>query len=108
MTKCSLLQIGATLGIAALFIGIPRLLKSTPASLINLPNKSYWLAPERREETMDRLASSFEALGMAHGTHVGVMLHTDMHYPVTWLALATIGADGPNGAYMHMGETLPW
>jgi NAD(P)-dependent dehydrogenase (short-subunit alcohol dehydrogenase family) len=26
----------------------------------------------------------------------------------TSVALATIGADGPNGAYMHMGETLPW
>lgn len=26
----------------------------------------------------------------------------------TGVALATIGADGPNGAYMHMDETLPW
>jgi NAD(P)-dependent dehydrogenase (short-subunit alcohol dehydrogenase family) len=26
----------------------------------------------------------------------------------TSVALATIGVDGPNGAYMHMGETLPW
>ncbi|HSB35452.1 MAG TPA: hypothetical protein VLH41_01165, partial [Thermoanaerobaculia bacterium] len=53
-------QVGVTLLIAALFIGMPALLKSTPASLINLPNKGYWLAPERREETMERLASSFD------------------------------------------------
>jgi uncharacterized membrane protein len=59
------LQVGVTLGIAALFIGIPRLLKSTPTSLINLPNKGYWLAPDRREETMDRLASSFEVFACA-------------------------------------------
>ena len=59
------LQVGVTLLIAALFIGIPWLLKSTPASLINLPNKSYWLAPERREETMERLASSFEVFACA-------------------------------------------
>ena len=26
----------------------------------------------------------------------------------TSVALATIGADGPNGAFLHMGETLPW
>lgn len=26
----------------------------------------------------------------------------------TSVALATIGEDGPNGAYMHRGETLPW
>src|ERR1700731_139357 len=24
------------------------------------------------------------------------------------VALATLGPDGPNGAYLHMGETLPW
>ena len=26
----------------------------------------------------------------------------------TSVALATLGADGPNGGYLHMGETLPW
>lgn len=26
----------------------------------------------------------------------------------TSVALATIGEDGPNGAYMHMGKVLPW
>jgi NAD(P)-dependent dehydrogenase (short-subunit alcohol dehydrogenase family) len=26
----------------------------------------------------------------------------------TSVSLATIGADGPNGAFLHMGETLPW
>jgi uncharacterized membrane protein len=60
-----LLQVGVTLLVAALFVGIPTLVKSTPAGLINLPNKSYWLAPERREETMDRLASSFEVFASA-------------------------------------------
>jgi len=59
------LQVAVTLGIAALFIVIPRLLKVTPASLINLPNKRYWLAPERREETMDRLASYFDIFASA-------------------------------------------
>jgi uncharacterized membrane protein len=59
------LQFAVTLGIAALFIGIPWLLKFTPASLINLPNKSYWLAPGRREETMDRLASYFDVFASA-------------------------------------------
>ncbi len=60
-----MLQVGVTLLIAALFIGIPAVLKSTPATLINLPNKSFWLAPERREETMERLASSFDVFASA-------------------------------------------
>jgi uncharacterized membrane protein len=60
-----LIQVGVTLLVAALFIGIPSLVRVTPASLINLPNKSYWLAPERREETMEKLASSFEVFACA-------------------------------------------
>ena len=60
-----LIQMGVTLLVAALFVGMPALLKATPTSLINLPNKSYWLAPERREETMERLASSLEVFACA-------------------------------------------
>lgn len=30
----------------------PRLIASRPAEKINLPHKDYWLAPERREDTM--------------------------------------------------------
>ena len=60
-----MLQVGVTLGVAALLVGLPWLLKITPTSLINLPNKSYWLAPERREETMDRLASYFDVFASA-------------------------------------------
>jgi NAD(P)-dependent dehydrogenase (short-subunit alcohol dehydrogenase family) len=26
----------------------------------------------------------------------------------TSVELATLGADGPNGAFLHMGETIPW
>ncbi len=26
----------------------------------------------------------------------------------TSVALATVGADGPNGGFLHLGETLPW
>jgi uncharacterized membrane protein len=31
---------------------VPRIIASMPISLINLPNKEFWLAPERREETL--------------------------------------------------------
>lgn len=36
---------------AALFWALPHLIMVTPPSLINLPNKEYWLAPGRREIT---------------------------------------------------------
>lgn len=54
------LEVAVILLVAALFMAIPSLLRATPVSLINLPNKNYWLAPERREATLDRLASYFD------------------------------------------------
>jgi len=32
--------------------GVPRIIAAVPASVINLPHKEYWLAPERREDTL--------------------------------------------------------
>jgi len=42
--------------LAILFGTLPLFLKRLPDALINLPNREYWLAPERRDETMSRLA----------------------------------------------------
>ena len=36
---------------SALFTIMPKLIFKFPDSMINLPNKCYWLAPERREQT---------------------------------------------------------
>lgn len=43
--------------------GIPRLIAAMPASTINLPNKDFWLNPERREETFAFLRSQIAWLG---------------------------------------------
>ena len=39
-----------------------------------------------------RLANGFTNLGVRHGDHVAAMLPNRMEYPVTWMALARIGA----------------
>jgi len=39
-----------------------------------------------------RAASALERCGVRAGSHVAVMVHTCRHYPVTWLALASLGA----------------
>ncbi len=39
-----------------------------------------------------RTASALTRCGVGPGTHVAVMVHTCRHYPVTWLALASLGA----------------
>lgn len=35
-----------------------------PDSMVNLPDKEYWLAPERRAQTYDRIADSLAWLGV--------------------------------------------
>lgn len=46
--------------VIAEFTILPLLIKSLPESLINLPNKDYWLAAERREKTFLILKRFFE------------------------------------------------
>lgn len=44
---------------------LPSLFKNIPVSLINLPNKDYWLAPERKEETFRVIAEKMLSFGNA-------------------------------------------
>jgi hypothetical protein len=43
--------------------GVPGLISKMPTALINLPHKEYWLAPERRAETLAFLNRSFAWFG---------------------------------------------
>lgn len=44
------------------------------------------------DELSNRLAHALAGLGVRHGSHVAVMLPNRMEYPVTWVALAKLGA----------------
>ena len=46
-------------------IGLPRFIERLPSSLINLPNKEYWLSPERRGATMEALRSQLTWFGLS-------------------------------------------
>lgn len=50
---------------AGLFPGIGLIMRRVPADLMNLPNKDYWLSPERRRETIDVLSRQFLWFGSA-------------------------------------------
>jgi hypothetical protein len=43
----------------------PALLRRTPATWVNLPNRAYWLSPERREATIARFSERLWAFGTA-------------------------------------------
>lgn len=54
----------------AIFGGALKLLRRLPDRLFNLPHRDYWLAPERREQTLDYL----EAWGLWFGCAVIALL----------------------------------
>jgi uncharacterized membrane protein len=43
--------------------GVPALMAVIPVSLMNVPNKEYWFAPERRESTLAYFRMSFAWFG---------------------------------------------
>jgi hypothetical protein len=71
--------LGITIGIPLLVVGaiagLPRLL---PISLINLPNRDYWLAPERQEQSLRFLTQ--------HGLRFGCMM-VALLWGVSWLVV---------------------
>ncbi len=54
------------------------------------------------------LAGALAALGVGAGTHVAVMLLTTRHWPVTWLALARLGAVTVPINYNYTPRELAW
>jgi hypothetical protein len=69
----------------AISVGIPLLLalcngvlRFVPPSMVNLPNRDYWLAPERKEETYAFLRN--------HGIYLSVLIALFLCF-VHWLVL---------------------
>ena len=59
------LFLGLQIFMAALLLGLGRFGRLLPESLINLPHKEYWLAPERREGTFRRVESCMVWIAVA-------------------------------------------
>lgn len=55
--------LGAGVGTSALLLLMSPLLRRLPPSMINLPHREYWLAEERRAESMRRLSQNLAWLG---------------------------------------------
>jgi len=56
---------GVLVLLVSIFLGLPLLLDRIPDSLINLPQKQYWLAPERRAETFSFINAQMLMYGNA-------------------------------------------
>lgn len=63
-------------GYCALFGSMGKLLRHIPSELINLPNKEYWLAPERREATLRVFGNQMALFGIAIGAFFIAVMQT--------------------------------
>ena len=59
-TELAVVVLAAVVG-----FGIPRIIGAMPVSLINLPNKEFWLSPERRAESLGYLQMHMAWFGCA-------------------------------------------
>ncbi len=87
------LFVGLYAGVLAImagsFFGLPVAMASMPTSMINLPNKDFWLAPERRDETWERVAAYMNAAGNAVMALLVYIFHLAFE--------ANLGGGGPLG-----------
>jgi crotonobetaine/carnitine-CoA ligase len=67
-----------------------RVLGDQPAAVFF--NDGDVLSYRELQRRTGRLADGLSRMGVGPGTHVGVMLDTEISYPLTWLALARLGA----------------
>jgi serine/threonine-protein kinase len=53
---------------------LPQLLRFIPTELINMPNRDYWLAPERRARSLARLGGWMAWFGVLTGALIAVVV----------------------------------
>lgn len=60
---------------SAIFLAIPRILGNTPQRWISFPNKAYWLAPERRQQSLQLMSNWVGFSGLLTNMFMLVVFH---------------------------------
>ncbi len=63
------------LGLSAIFMFSQRLLRRIPTSMINLPHREHWLAPERKDESLRFLQEAMQWMGVLTVAFIVLVLH---------------------------------
>jgi uncharacterized membrane protein len=77
MTKSSfaLTYVGIMAFVTVIFVGMRALLAKLPSDTINLPNREYWLASERKEATLLKFAEQMNQFGVAACVYLAAVMH---------------------------------
>ena len=62
-----------------MFLLMPVFFKSLPTNLINLPNKDYWLAEERKASTVKKIVHWFDSMMVLTNIFLIVVFHLDFN-----------------------------
>ncbi len=83
-------------GLGLLFFAIAAFLPRLPVNFINIPNRDYWLAPERRDATLHHVGREVLVMGTATVAFIAATFHLSMRASITgtdrlgpgfWIAL---------------------
>ncbi len=90
-TAATLLLAGLQIGIPLFLVFVNALAGRLPDSMLNIPNREYWLSPERKEATlvhMNRMMNWITALtavfllALSHLTFLANQNRTDLNLPI--------------------------
>ncbi len=99
------LYAGLLLGMLLMFGALGPMIRKLPVEVVNLPNRDYWLAPERREESIRAITRTLYVYGAA--TQVFMMV-------VFWESAQASRSGGAlsDRVWIHLGifgiATLAW
>lgn len=71
----TILNCGLVVIIPLFFMAIGSLLRGLPTALINIPNREYWFAPERREQSLQWISTIMSWFAVAIASLVVVVNH---------------------------------
>lgn len=66
----AMFHVGFVVFMSGIFAGMGHLASRLPVKYLNIPNKDYWLAPERRAETLQGLRHDLCVMGLIVGAFV--------------------------------------
>ena len=74
-TNATLLLAGIQVGLPLFLLGVGLLIPKVPNSMINIPNRDYWLQPERRVASLGRVSTMLAWIAVLVSVEMLAVIH---------------------------------